>query len=738
MNGQRPVGRRRIRLLIAVTLSLAAWTVGTYATVWFVDVGATAGANTGASWADAYTDLQTALTAAENGDEIWVAEGTYMPSSPAGRDATFLLENGVALYGGFDGTETLRSKRDWTSHEAILSGDIGTVSVDTDNAFTVVTSSSNNATAILDGFTIMAGNADQAVGGDPTGCGGGMYNSSSSPTVTHCDFDDNYADVSGGGMYNYASSPTVTDCTFRDNSTQWTGGGGMYNNYTSSPTLTDCTFDNNSSLSGGGVYNTGGSSPPVSRCTFSGNSANSGGGMYNGFGCTPEITNCTFSDNTATDTGLGGGLYAAPTASSTITYCTFSGNTAVNKGGGLYLHDASPTLGATIVANNSAPNGPDIYCVLHTVVTSAGYNLVESGDDWSGSVASDLIGSDPQLDALADNGGSTQTHAVQASSDAINAVPNGTFPSVTLDQCGTPRPQGPACDIGAYEYPFPEIDVSGLGRSIADGDTTPSTTDDTDFGTAVVGGAVNPNTFTITNTGPRDLTLSTAPRISVQDGHTDDFVLSADADATVAAVSGTTTFTITFEPIAPGLREATVSIANDDPDENPYTFSIQGFATSAAVFRIDRDGQLFADGAFYGTEFQSGSADVAEWVHMSTPAKPGDVIEFDPLAPMQYHVTQDACSSLVAGVISTTPGVTLGADLDASEKALLALIGIVPVKVTNEGGPIQPGDLLVTSSTPGHAMRWSGPDPCFCSLVGKALEPMDEEQGVILVLLTAH
>ena len=70
--------------------------------------------------------------------------------------------------------------------------------------------------------------------------------------------------------------------------------------------------------------------------------------------------------------------------------------------------------------------------------------------------------------------------------------------------------------------------------------------------------------------------------------------------------------------------------------------------------------------------------------------------------------------------------------------ALLALVGIVPVKVSAEGGPIQPGDLLVTSSTPGHAMRWAGPDLCPCSVVGKALEPMDEEQGVILVLLTAQ
>ena len=157
-----------------------------------------------------------------------------------------------------------------------------------------------------------------------------------------------------------------------------------------------------------------------------------------------------------------------------------------------------------------------------------------------------------------------------------------------------------------------------------------------------------------------------------------------------------------------------------------------------AVFRVAPSGNVYADQTFHSLVFETGAADIAEWVHITTLAEPGDVVEFDPIAPGQYCIAQDACSSLVAGVISTTPGVTLGGSLVASEKALLALIGIVPVKVTNEGGPIQPGDLLVTSSTPGHAMRWAGPDPCLCSMVGKALEPMTEEFGVILVLLTAH
>ena len=121
--------------------------------------------------------------------------------------------------------------------------------------------------------------------------------------------------------------------------------------------------------------------------------------------------------------------------------------------------------------------------------------------------------------------------------------------------------------------------------------------------------------------------------------------------------------------------------------------------STVAVFRVTSEGDLLADGTLYSPWLSTGAADVAEWVSISTSAEPGDVVEFDPTTPGQYRISQDICSSLIAGVISTTPGVTLGTDLDASEKALLALIGIIPVKVTNEGGPIEPGDLLVTSST---------------------------------------
>jgi len=173
--------------------------------------------------------------------------------------------------------------------------------------------------------------------------------------------------------------------------------------------------------------------------------------------------------------------------------------------------------------------------------------------------------------------------------------------------------------------------------------------------------------------------------------------------------------------------------------------SHSGTTETTSVFRVDSSGNVFADQAFYGTGFNSGAADVAEWVPVSESVEPGDVLELDPDNPGHYRKSRGPCSDLVAGVVSTNPGFVLGSSpstLDhgpwTDDSALLALVGIVPVKVTDEGGSIEPGDLLVASSTRGYAMRWSGLESCPCALVGKALEPMPEGQDVILILLTAH
>jgi hypothetical protein len=233
------------------------------------------GANNGTSWGDAYTDLQAAFTEAEEGMEIWVAEGTYRPTSGTDRNASFQMKNCVAIYGGFAGDESSLGERDWVANPAILSGDIGTEGDDTDNSYHVFyhpSGTSLKRTAVLNGFVITGGNAD---GESSNSVGGGMFNDGSSPMVSNCIFMGNSAE-SGGGMYNAYSSPTLTNCTFSSNSAIYYGGG-MVN--TGSPTLINCIFTGNAAGSGGGMSNGWGAAPVLTNCTFWGNTAGSGGGI---------------------------------------------------------------------------------------------------------------------------------------------------------------------------------------------------------------------------------------------------------------------------------------------------------------------------------------------------------------------------------------------------------------------------------------------------------------------------
>src|SRR5688572_8959945 len=114
----------------------------------------------GADWANP-CDLQyvlDVLTSQSTGGEVWVKAGTYFPGED--RRETFELRNGVALYGGFAGTETTRAQRELGFHFSILDGDIGTRWFNGDNSYHVVSSYNTDSTAVLDGFTITGGNSN--------------------------------------------------------------------------------------------------------------------------------------------------------------------------------------------------------------------------------------------------------------------------------------------------------------------------------------------------------------------------------------------------------------------------------------------------------------------------------------------------------------------------------------------------------------------------------------------------
>jgi hypothetical protein len=155
----------------------------------------------------------------------------------------------------------------------------------------------------------------------------------------------------------------------------------------------------------------------------------------------------------------------------------------------------------------------------------------------------------------------------------------------------------------------PEMVVSGLGVSIPDGDVTPSSLDDTDFGNIVIAGGTKTNTFTITNSGTAALNLTGGPpRVTIGGTNAADFTVTSDATTPVASGGGTETFTITFDPSAAGLRTATISIGNDDSDENPYDFSIQGTGTEQEI-NLKQSTSDIPDGGSYDFGDQSIGSD---------------------------------------------------------------------------------------------------------------------------------
>lgn len=247
----------------------------------------------------------------------------------------------------------------------------------------------------------------------------------------------NAAGGAGGAIHNALGTLTLTDAVISSNTAGT--GGGINNAVGATLTLTDVTISSNSANSGGGIANTG--TATLARVTLNGNTALSGGGIYNPLG-TVTLTNVTISGNTADS---GGGIDNAGTA--TLTNTTVASNAAGGTGGGIRnAGGGSVTLKRSIVATSTGGgncSGP---------ITSNGYNL--SSDGTCGFTGTgDLNNVNPLLGPLAANGGATFTHALLTGSPAIDVDNTGECPAT--DQRSVARPQGTACDAGAYEYQAP-------------------------------------------------------------------------------------------------------------------------------------------------------------------------------------------------------------------------------------------------------------------------------------------
>jgi len=259
----------------------------------------------GSSWTNAGSNIQSALLSSLSGDAIWVAAGIYKPigNYPSDRYGTFNLKNNVTIYGGFVGNETNLTQRSWKTNSTILTGDLLGDDIITangslifvnngENCYHVVRGTNVNNTAILDGFTIKGGNSN---GGDG---GGGLWNSSGSPTLRNIIFLNN-SGTSGGGMQNESSSAPILNNIIFSRNAAFNAGGGMYN-ISSSPTLSNVIFSENitrgANSNGGGMYNFS-ASPTITNCNFIGNSSTDvGGGLCNAFS-SPLVKNCIFWGN---------------------------------------------------------------------------------------------------------------------------------------------------------------------------------------------------------------------------------------------------------------------------------------------------------------------------------------------------------------------------------------------------------------------------------------------------------
>jgi fibronectin-binding autotransporter adhesin len=295
-------------------------------------------------------------------------------------------------------------------------------------------------------------------GNSSTFSGGGVYVSASGLNVTASTVTNNSSGLVGGGLYINATTATISHSAISANtlSADDSGGGGI-EVMKGALTVTGSTISGHNLTStdshGGGIDEAPGAVITVTGSTISGNQANWGAGLE--IAGLFTATNSTVSDNQVNiSSGIGGGLRVSPGGQALLTNVTLTANRGGHAGGAVY---GSATVHNTLLAGNTADTfGPDCDGTL----TSQGYNLLGTPDNCTGltnGTGGNQVGThgsplDAKLGPLADNGGTTLTHALLVGSPAIDAGD----PSYCLasDQRGMRRPFGSGCDIGAYEYGF--------------------------------------------------------------------------------------------------------------------------------------------------------------------------------------------------------------------------------------------------------------------------------------------
>ena len=549
----------------------------------YVDADAS-GSEDGTSWADAYTSLSDALSAATGSEEIWVAEGVYTPVG-SGRYATFGVTSGTHLYGGFDGTESDRSTRDPNANVTVMSGDINgddagdllpTETTRAENAYHVVSLKGSLSDVVIDGFTISGANANGFISNNCATAassqyahdrGGAVYaNPYTSATsvvakISNCIIEKNtsslsavYATFTPCGVTNLSNDVDFENCVVRDNYSSTNsaflfGGSSGYQIY-SKGSLVGCLFYNNTS----------GASSVLNLTT----STSNGGGAA---GIDVDVINCTFASNT----GLDGNV---------ITMARASNATFVNS----------------IIYENGSTT-PLLVTGTASTITNC---FIEGGQEGSSDT-------DPLFEDVSDN-----DFRLQCSSPAISAGDDTGLDLPELDVVGKSRING-TLDLGAIEFNTPVYtaitavakDITVVLDETGNITITPEDVDDESGTTCGVDFtlSLDVTTFDCSDLGENTVTL-TAEETGGASDNTTATVTVVDSQVPVIAAQN-----ITVDLDAIGNASITTSQINDGSSDNCTDGSNLVFELSQTAFTCTDLGE---QNVWFKVTDESGNADSLE------------------------------------------------------------------------------------------------------------------------------
>lgn len=399
----------------------------------FVNSNAT-GLNNGKDWTNAFTSLQSAINvlAFSHVDEIWVASGVYFPST-SDRAISFSINKiGTKIYGGFNGTETQLSNRNWITNPTILSGDLSenddatisfTNTLRNDNSYHIVTANANNI--ILDGFTLSNAHANGTAAVDKAGAAILKTATVSNLTIKNCIFKNNVSHNGGAGIFaEYTTTGTtslnIENSEFRNNLATYATTIYSYTNINTNLNIniSNSVFDSNSAIDNGAIKGYAGSA-----------------GWYrayaNGSTLNTNFTNNTYANNLDTGTHasalnratIGLEKRGSGVINSQINNCIFWNNLDVGSTTAKAINRIADTFSPTTTFVNNSLDSDNFTTITNKV------NIVTTNPQFISTTNFQLTPASPALDSG-----------------------NNTYIVGTTDVIGNPRIHNTTVDMGAFEF----------------------------------------------------------------------------------------------------------------------------------------------------------------------------------------------------------------------------------------------------------------------------------------------